>query len=180
MNNSFKPQRVAGNTIYYNESPLSALALLRGQSFASVGHFPLIASIGTIYSPDQVCGKTLYMNAGKTTNLRKNADINSALMGHVNGGEMVGVVYSYVIRDSGLWWWVNRNGAAVWVLHYTGAFDVQALAGQGALTPQEIQARKDEAEKSLGEKALDGLTGLLTKGLFIFGGVYLAKSILIR
>ncbi|MEI6694552.1 MAG: hypothetical protein WCO13_00680 [Bacteroidota bacterium] len=132
--------------------------------------------MATVYSADEIIDKTLYMAAGKSINLRSLPSITSNLIMNVKGGELVGVVYSYVTNAAGLWWMIKRDNKTLWCLHYEGAFDIQNLSAQGALTPAEIQARKDEANKSFGEQTVDKIMSLAKIGIFAFAGVLLLKS----
>ena len=125
--------------------------------------------MATIYNADQVIGKTLYMNAGKSINIRKLPSISSDVITVAKSSEYVGVVYSYVTKSDGIWWQLDRGNVVCWVKHAEGYFDVQALASQGALTPEEIAARKAESEKTFGDKILDKVGGLAKTGLIILG-----------
>ena len=132
----------------------------------------------TIYNADQVIGKTLYMNAGKSINVRKLPSITSEVITVAKSSEYVGVVYSYVTKSDGIWWQLDRGNVVCWVKHAEGYFDVQALSSQGALTPEEIAARKAESEKTFGDKILDKVFSLGKIGLIILGCYLGAKAIL--
>lgn len=132
----------------------------------------------TIYNADQVIGKTLYMNAGKSINVRKLPSILSEVLTVAKSSEYVGVVYSYVTKSDGIWWQLDRGNVVCWVKHAEGYFDVQALSSQGALTPEEIAARKAESEKTFGDKILDKVAGLAKIGMFVFGGYLVLKAFL--
>ena len=134
---------------------------------------------GTIYSADQIIGKSLYMNPGKTINLRNYPSTeNGIILAVAKSTEFVGIVYSYVVRPDGIWWQIQRGSIICWAKHLEGYFDVKALAGQGALTPEEIAERKAEAEKSLLEKTVDKTFALIKTGVFIFLGYQIVSSLL--
>jgi len=130
----------------------------------------------TIYSADQIIGKTLYMNPGKSINIRKLPTITSDVITVAKSSEYVGEVYSYVTKSDGIWWMLNKGLITCFVKHAEGYFDVKSLASQGALTPEEIAARKEEAEKTFGEKALDKVMSLAKIAIAAFAGVMLIKS----
>lgn len=132
--------------------------------------------MSTIYSADEIINKTLYTQAGRTVNIRKLPTIDSEIIATIGGGQIVGVVYSYVSRPDGLWWMIERNNSKFWVKHLIGYFDVKALAGQGALTTEEILKRKEEAEKSLGEKAIDKIISVIKPVVFLIAGAFIINS----
>lgn len=134
--------------------------------------------MATIYSADQIIDKSLYMAAGKSINIRTLPDtVNGVIVTNIKGGGFVGVVYSYVTKPDGIWWMIQRDNKKYWCKHYEGAFDIKSLSNQGALTPQQIAERKAEAEKSLGEKAIDKVFGIVKPLAYLIGGVIVASFI---
>lgn len=130
---------------------------------------------GGTYSANEIIGKTLFLKPGKTAVLYNAIGGNKTIQ--IKSG-IVGVVYVWLVRDSGLWWEVRRGSEIWYVLHQEGLFDIKALQAQGALTTAEIIERQKEAEKNIVDKLLDKGTSILKTGLYIFGGVYLLKSLI--
>ncbi len=124
----------------------------------------------TIYDASEIVDKTLYVKEGKTVSLKylPYPDQPTALV--VPSGGMVGVVYSYLTKDTGLWWQVYRDNTLYYVLHEKGLFDVDALHDQGALTEVEIQQKLEDANKTMADKLFDLLSGSTAK-ILTFAGI---------
>lgn len=127
----------------------------------------------TIFSADQIIGKTLF--AKTVVNVRKLPDVTSEILSKTKPGQNVGRVYSYVERDSKIWWQLESEKGA-WVQHNAGWFSIKVLKDQGAKTVKEVVKQKQQEEKSFTDKLGDflGPTGSVMKyalpvGILLFG-----------
>jgi len=107
-----------------------------------------------IYNADQIIDKTLF--AAKTVRVYDWPDESFAAVKAVTVGDPVGRVYSWVtgtpgISKYGLWWMLwpeTPGGDYLYVPHKEGDFSITALQQQGALTPEQIRALKEEQNKA--------------------------------
>jgi len=111
------------------------------------------------YSADQVIDKFLYVKKGKTVKVYSStmAEIKVLL-----GGELVGQVYSWIMRNGSLYWELyNRT----YVKHETGTFT--EIASQGALTVEEEAKQDAGIETTFFEKMKGYINILLGMGFII-------------
>lgn len=100
-------------------------------------------------------------------------------LGTISPGQKVGKVYSYIDADISkgrynLWWMfypASTNGQYYFAEMLPGAFDLDALKAQGALTDKEIADKKNEANKEwyekLADKILPAITGIVIGAVVI-------------
>jgi len=131
-----------------------------------------------MFSADEIVDKTLFVKINKSVNIYKLPSMSSNVLYTINGGGIVGVVYSFVLRQDGLWWYIDRNTQKLWVKHKEGIFDIKALGAQGALTTEELIKRKEEAEKSLSEKLFDKLIKVVKPAILIITAAYLFNFVI--
>jgi len=102
-----------------------------------------------MYSMDQVIGKTLYAN--EAVNVYSLPDTSSSILFTVKTGDLVGSVYSYILRDGKLWWMLQPSGQLDkygYVIHETNRFSESIIREQGSLTIKEVEEAKKLAEMS--------------------------------
>lgn len=134
--------------------------------------------MGTIYSASDIIGKTLI--AKTKVNIYRNPTDNSELLGYVNAGQPVGVVYSYlepsaIQNRSGFYWAFNQNGIYYYSKQDPGLYDVSALKQQGVLTTSEKVAAELEAAK---QAALPWYENLIRKyGIWVVITIIAATAI---
>ena len=102
-----------------------------------------------IFSADQVIGKTLI--AKSSVPLKRYAQANAPVVYTAKKGEVVGVVYSWVMDGPTLYWqFLDKNGNPYYAQHRTGIFSVDALQQQGAQTLEDIKEAADQAANPIG------------------------------
>lgn len=124
------------------------------------------------FSADQIIGKTLYANA--TVKLYKLPDTSSQLMNTINRPNVVGVVYSYILRNGALWWQLTDMA---YVKHEPGLFDIQKLTDQGAIDMETLNAPSiaDQANAAL-SALLSGLKWAIPAALIIAAAYWIVKT----
>ena len=105
----------------------------------------------SLYDPSQIVGITLYAKQNIPV-YRGNQLPNGTPFATVNAGQPVGVVYSYVMEGSDLFWmFYDHSNGAYYSKHGNYSYDVSAIQQQGALSVEEEvaqQAAQDEANNS--------------------------------
>jgi len=102
-----------------------------------------------IFSADQVIGKTLI--AKSNVPLKRYAQAAAPVIYTAKKGEVVGVVYSWVMDGPTLYWqFLDKNGNPYYAQHRTGIFSVDALQQQGAQTLEDIKEAADQAANPIG------------------------------
>lgn len=102
--------------------------------------------MGEVYSVNQIIGRTLFAKVRVNAYTLPDYTGYAQLWGSFAPGTPIGVVDSWVQdRATGAIWWAFRDvyGKAYYVKHVGGAFDVDALKDQGALTVEEQRAAED-------------------------------------
>ena len=125
------------------------------------------------YSATQIIGKTLI---SKTSNAAYNGSslgVNAVYT--IPPGTTIGVVYSYVMDGPLLYWQFYYMGVPFYVQHKVGAFDIQSLEQQGALTVEQEQAALNPP--GVVETIIGSAGDLIKYGLILFAGVALVKSL---
>jgi hypothetical protein len=107
------------------------------------------------YSAADIVGKTLIAKEIVPIYSLPNAAVKENLIGSIDPGESLGVVYSWVGGTDGkplYWQFKGSAGKFYYAMHKAGRFDVRALQDQGVLTTEErLEA---ENPKSGFDKAL--------------------------
>lgn len=107
------------------------------------------------YSADQIIGKTLTARRTLVAYDLPTYMANSQKIGTIKIGQSAGVVYSYVGGTPGkplFWQFKGNNGKDYYIVHQEGAFDVQSLKDQGALTTAEAATKAEEADMSFKDR----------------------------
>jgi len=125
----------------------------------------------TIYSADQIIGKALF--AKVPVKLKRIATDNAPSVYTVPAGTKVGDVYSYLNIKPGerknlYWAFYDSKKKPYFVEHMKGAFDINTLKEQGALTVKETaeaEAKKSEGIKEFIERMVKYIIG----GIVIYG-----------
>lgn len=101
-----------------------------------------------IFSADQIIGKTLI--AKKKVPLTRSPKATAPIIWTAQPDESVGVVYSWVMEGTTLWWlFYDKYNVPYYAMHKPGIFSVTALQQQGAQTVEEIKEAKEAAENPL-------------------------------
>lgn len=101
-----------------------------------------------IISADQVVGKTLI--AKTPVPLKRYAQASAPAVYTVKSGNVVGIVYSWVMDGPTLYWaFYDQNGNPYYAEHRPGRFSVAALQQQGAQTLEDIKEEKEKAENPI-------------------------------
>lgn len=116
-----------------------------------------------LYSVDDIIGKTLV--AKQRVPLYRLPYPNAELIGYVEPGKYVGLVYSYQNIDpaNGRYnlWWMFAPAAGTsnyyYAPHVEGYYDIKALAQQGVITTEEKIKREAEAKRLANEPWYMGL-----------------------
>lgn len=103
---------------------------------------------GDYMSASEVVGKTLI--ARTSVPLTRWPKSDSPVIYTAKAGESVGVVYSWVMEGTKLYWmFYDQYGKPYYAEHKTGRFSVEALQQQGAKTLQDIQEAKAKEENPI-------------------------------
>lgn len=101
------------------------------------------------FSADQIVGKTLI--ARKNIALKRLPSKSAQTVYTATPGTTVGVVYSWVQADGGLWWmYYDSKGNTYYTYHEPGAYDIKSLNAQGVESLEQVQEDKDAAENPVG------------------------------
>jgi hypothetical protein len=129
-----------------------------------------------LYNADDIIDKTLYALARVPIFDLPFEKVNGQLqqpVGYVEPGNMVGVVYSYVLPDptrdrQHLYWEFYRtDGTVYWTPQYAGLYDDAFLKGQGVQTEEEKAAAAADANLPWYEQLLTKYGKPLVIGLLI-------------
>lgn len=105
-----------------------------------------------VISADQVVGRDLFaVKAG--IKIKRNPSSDAETLRTLSRGDRVGNVYSFVERTGEIWWMLKPD-ATEYVLHEKGAFDLDALKQQGAMTNEDIERAKALENASFFEKLM--------------------------
>lgn len=97
------------------------------------------------YTADQIVGKT--MIARKNIPLKREPRKSAETVYVAKPGITVGVVYSWVNADGGIWWmYYDQNGKTYYTYHEPGAYDIKSLDAQGVESLEQVQEDKQKAE----------------------------------
>lgn len=101
------------------------------------------------YTADQIVGKTLI--AKKNVALKREPRKSAETVFVVKPGITIGVVYSWVNADGGIWWmYYDQNGKTYYTYHEPGAYDIKSLTAQGVESLEEVQEDKEKTENPIG------------------------------
>lgn len=129
----------------------------------------------SLYSADQIIGKSLY--AKTAVKLKRIAQDSAPDIYTVNPGQLVGIVYSYVMpsadRATLYWQFLDANGRAYYAAHTPTSFSLTKLAEQGALSVKEEAAAAAAAAETTPQK----IERLFKYSLWIIAGAVVLKSI---
>lgn len=138
------------------------------------------------YSAAQVVGKNLV--AARPVDLKRSADQKAPTIYTAQAGQTVGTVFSWVGggEKGPLWWqFLDANKRPYYAMHQPGAFSLDVLQAQGALTIQEEKAVEDAKKKDaegwpnpLGDAA--GSLASIAKNILVIGGVVVAGALLLN
>ncbi len=97
------------------------------------------------FTADQIIGKSLVAN--KPVPLYRRVSTEQAPIYEVGAGKSVGVVYSYVMNGDNVWWmFYDANNRPYYTPHERGAFNLDVVRSQGAMTIEE-KKKADEKKK---------------------------------
>lgn len=124
------------------------------------------------FSAADIIGKTL--NAKKTVEVYRYNDLTKPVY-KVKPGQIVGVVYSYLMPKEGrevlYWMFYDANKKPYYTKQEPGLYDIKSLRDQGVLTALEEENKNSE---TTGDKILK----LIKTGLFIGAGAYVLVNVL--
>lgn len=101
-----------------------------------------------IFNAGDIVGKTLI--AKKNVPLTRTPRAGAPVIYTAKPNEVVGVVYSWVMDGSTLWWmFQDKNGVPYYAEHKPGIFSVTALQQQGAQTLEDIKEAQQAAENPI-------------------------------
>ncbi len=101
------------------------------------------------YTADQIVGKTLI--ARKNIAIKREPSKNASTVYVAKPGITVGVVYSWVNGDNGLYWmYYDENQRPYYTFHEPGAYDIKSLSAQGVESLEALQDQKDKAADPVG------------------------------
>lgn len=101
------------------------------------------------YTADQIVGKTLI--ARKPIAIKRETRKSAPTVYTVRPGITVGVVYSWVQGDGGIWWmYLDQNQKTYYTYHEPGAYDIGALGAQGVESLESVQEQKEKEENPVG------------------------------
>lgn len=125
------------------------------------------------FSADQIVGKTLI--ARKNIPLKRQPHKSAATVYTVRPGITVGVVYSWVQGEGGIWWmYYDQNGATYYTFHEPGAYDIQSITAQGVESLEQVQENQQAQENPVGFY----LTKLLKPVTYAVVGYFGLKAVL--
>ena len=92
-------------------------------------------------------------------------------------GDIVGKIYSYVLRGASVWWMLqNANGTAYYIKHETGSFEwVQA---DDDIIRKNILNRGGDVTSFDNEKRNEKIKSWVYKGLGFLAGAYISKRVI--
>lgn len=142
---------------------------------------------GSIFGADQVVGKSLIAKQKLTV-----LDNAGTHIGYVSAGQSCGVVYSWLDPKPGLrnaLWWVFQGdwGGYYYIEHKSGAFDINALKLQGAVSledqyRQTLDENRGWLAKALGLPNSTDASAMVQKlvitGVVAFGIIYLGREVI--
>jgi hypothetical protein len=128
------------------------------------------------FKPGDLYDKTLY--AKKSVNIYTTPSSVGTKLRTISPGDMVGVIWSHVMRDGVLWWQLYDNNKLAYVSHAEGKFSLEDLKAQGLVSTQQKEADKKAGEKTWYEKLFDSLGGTVTKVVIISGVAYVITTII--
>lgn len=101
------------------------------------------------FTADQIVGKTLI--ARKNIALKREPRKSAETVYVARPGITVGVVYSWVTADGGLWWmYYDEKGKTYYTYHEPGAYDIKSLTAQGVESLEQVQEKQDKADDPVG------------------------------
>ena len=118
----------------------------------------------TLYSAGDILDKTLVAKRKLAIyNGVPDASYIPVIVGDIEGGKVVGRVYSYIAADpykgrAELWWmfWPSTDGGKYYYApHVEGDFDLRLLEQQGVLSEEEKKKAEEEKNKPWYEKIMD-------------------------
>ncbi len=119
------------------------------------------------YTADDIVGLTLF--AARQVKMKKLPQNHAPIVGVVEPGAAVGVVYSWLeptaTRTNLHWMFYDPNGTAYYVEHTPGAFDLKSIQ-------QQIEKKKGKPD------LVDRLSQAISGGFFVWGIFSLTKAIL--
>lgn len=129
----------------------------------------------SLYKADDVIDKTLF--AQEKIPVYDNVPPQpQKLLGYVEPGNPVGIVYSYLEADpsrgrANLWWMFYPTDGSEFNNYYAeqvgGYYDVEALRQQGVISEEEARQKEEEANKPWYEQLLDNYGKPLVIGILI-------------
>jgi len=111
--------------------------------------FPKVTFQGVTFPVEELIGKTLYAIAKNNVRSTPYVQANNILFTS-SPGQLVGIVYSWVVKDNYLWWMLEKPNAKneyQWVRHSNTSFALKSIQDQGAKTEkqkQEENKKKDQ------------------------------------
>jgi len=143
-----------------------------------------ISGPSDLYSAGDVLDKTLYaLTVVPIYDGVPDGTYKPTQIAHVNSGQPVGVVYSWIDADpsknrNNIWWmfYGSADGKYYYAENVKGYYDASALQAQGVLTvEQQIQA-KQEADKpwytQLSDKLIPTIAGVVIGSVLITAVVH--------
>lgn len=125
------------------------------------------------YTADQIVGRTLI--ARKKIPIKRLPSKSAATVYTASPGTTVGVVYSWVNGDGGIWWqYLDQNQKPFYTYHEPGAYDIGALGAQGVESLEQVQEQKEKDENPVGYY----VTKLLKPVTFAVVGYFGIKAVL--
>jgi hypothetical protein len=110
--------------------------------------FPIVKFQGQAFPVEQILDKTLYSIA--RNNVRRTPYIQDDNILFVSSpGQLVGVVFSWVVKENYLWWMLTDpkdKTKSQWVRHSDTQFSLNALKQQGSKTTKEVEKEKKAEE----------------------------------
>lgn len=101
------------------------------------------------FSANDIVGKTLI--ARKSIPLKRLPQKSASTIYTAKPGITVGVVYSWVEGDGGLWWmYYDQNGRTYYTFHEPGAYDIKSITAQGVESLEQVQEQQDKKDDPVG------------------------------
>lgn len=125
------------------------------------------------YTADQIVGRTLI--ARQNIPLKRQPSKLASTIYIAKPGITVGVVYSWVNGDGGIWWlFLDKDQKPYYTFHAPGLYDIQSLNAQGVESLEATQEDKDRAENPLGYY----ISKFTKPALWIIGGYFVLRAAL--
>ena len=111
--------------------PLNLITLLRSYNMPT-------------YSAADVINKTLI--ARKPVAIKRSPSLSQPTVYTAKSGDTIGVVYSYIQNNDGLWWmYYDQYQKPYYTLHDPNSYDIKSLSAQGAISLEEVKAAEEKA-----------------------------------